>query len=122
VPRRRVLPGAVAALGGLLAGVLGSFVHAVRVAGFPVGLPAALALCLAVFLATGLASRRRGPVALAALTWLAVVVLLSARRPEGDIVVPGTGLGYAWLLGGTVAAALAVSLPYAPSAEPPDRR
>jgi hypothetical protein len=110
---RRLLAGAAGALAGGLAAVLGSFAHAATAGGAPAGLAAALGLSFACFVTTGLAARRRGPVALAAAAWVLVVLVLSLRRPEGDLVVPGTALGYAWLLGGTLAAAAAVSLPYA---------
>jgi Family of unknown function (DUF6113) len=81
--------------------------------GVPVGLVVGLALSLAVFAFAGLAARSRSGAAAAAAGWLLVVLALSVRRPEGDLVVPGTALGYAWLLGGTVLAGLAVSWPYA---------
>jgi hypothetical protein len=42
------------------------------------------------------------------------VLLFSMPRPEGDLVVPGDALGYAWLLGGVVVAGLAIAWPYAP--------
>ena len=37
--------------------------------------------------------------------WLAVVVLLSSRRAEGDLVVPGTVVGLVFLVAGAVASA-----------------
>lgn len=108
---RLVLHGAAAGAG-VLAGVLGSFVHPVRTAGLPGGLMVALALCAAVFVAAGLLAGARTGAAAAAAGWLLPVLLFSAPRPEGDLVVPGTAAGYAWLLGGTVVAALAVARPY----------
>lgn len=123
MPRpRRVLAGAVALLGGLWAGLLGSFVHATTSYGVPVGLLAGLGLSLAVFVTAGLATRSRGPVAAAAAGWVAVVLLLSLRRPEGDLVVPGTLLGYVWLLGGTLLAGAALSWPYASTGPSPPGR
>jgi hypothetical protein len=123
MPRLRlVLAGVVAAVGGFGAGLLGSFVHAATSYGVPVGLLAALGLSLAVFATAGLATRSRGPVAGAVVGWATVVLLLTVRRPEGDLVVPGTVLGYAWLLGGTVIAGAAVSWPYASTdLSPPGR-
>ncbi len=85
----------------------------------PVGLLAALVLTLAVCAAAGLGTRSRGPAAGAALGWVGIVVVLSTRRPEGDLVVPGTLLGYAWLLGGTLVAGAAVSWPYASTGPSP---
>lgn len=122
MPPRRVLAGAVAALGGLAAGLIGSFAHATTAYGVPVGLLAGLGLSLGVFATAGLATRSRGPAACAALGWVSIVWLLSTRRPEGDLVVPGTLLGYVWLLGGTLVAGAAVSWPYASTGpSPPDR-
>jgi len=119
MPRRRVLAGAVAALGGLAVGLIGSFAHASTAYGVPVGLLASLVLTLAVCATAGLATRSRGPAACAALGWVAIVFLLSTRRPEGDLVVPGTVLGYAWLVGGTLVAGAAVSWPYASTGPSP---
>jgi hypothetical protein len=118
----RVLAGAVAMLGGLGAGLLGSFVHADTSYGVPVGLLAGLGLSLAVFVTAGLTARSRAPAAGAALGWVVAAVLLSVRRPEGDLVVPGTLLGYVWLLGGTVLAGAAVSWPYASTGPSPPGR
>lgn len=98
---------------GLAAGVLGSFVHASTVGGVPVGLLTGLGLSLAVFVLSGAALRGRRGVAVATAGWLVASVMLSLRRPEGDLVVPGTLLGYAWLLGGLVVAALAAAWPFA---------
>lgn len=112
-PARRVIGWVLAVLGGLGAGLLGSFVHGSDALGLPVGLVTALGLSLAVFAAAGLAGRSRAPAALAVTGWLLIVLALSLRRPEGDLVVPGTLPGYLWLLGGLLAAGLAVSLPYA---------
>lgn len=108
---RVALHGAALAVG-VVAGVVGSFVHPARVAGLPVGLLCALGLSAAGFVAGGLAVGARSGAAAGALGWLVPVLLLSSPRPEGDLVVAGDGFGYAWLLGGTVVAAVAVALPY----------
>jgi len=123
MPRpRRVLAAAGAALGGLAAGLIGSFAHATTSYGVPVGLLAGLGLSLAVVATAGLTAGSRGPAACAALGWVGVVFLLSMRRPEGDLVVPGSLLGYTWLFGGTLVAGAAVSWPYASTGpSPPDR-
>ena len=103
----------LAVLGGLGAGLLGSFVHGSAAYGVPVGLLTALGLSLSVFSVAGLAARSRGPTALAVAGWMLMVLVLSLRRPEGDLVVPATLLGYLWLLGGMATAAAALSVPYA---------
>ncbi len=112
MPRtRRVLACAVAVLAGLSTGLLGSFAHASTSYGLPVGLVAALGLCFAVFALARLAATGRAPVAGAVLGWVTVVLLLSVRRPEGDLVVPGTVLGTCWLVGGMLGAAATVFWP-----------
>jgi hypothetical protein len=108
-----VLACVVAVLAGLGAGVLGSFAHASTSYGLPVGLVAALGLCLGVFAVARLAGSSRAPVAGAAVGWATAVLLLSVQRPEGDLVVPGTALGYCWLVGGMLGAAATVSWPSA---------
>jgi len=97
---------------GIVAGVLGSFVHPVTAWGIPVGLLCALALSGAVFVTAGLAVRSRSGAGAAAAGWLLPVLLFSSPRPEGDLVVPGDALGYAWLFGGVVVAGLAIAWPY----------
>lgn len=106
-----------AALAGALAGLLGSFVHALEPAGLPLGLLVAGALSAAVFVTSGLALGRPGAVA-AAGGWLLVVLLLASQRPEGDLVVPGSVEGYLWLLGGMLVAGLCI----VPRYRPPGRR
>jgi hypothetical protein len=123
MPRpRRVLAGAVAALAGVATGLIGSFAHAIRAYGVPVGLLAGVLLTLAVCATAGLATGSRGPAACAAMGWVSIVFLLSTRRPEGDLVVPGSLLGYTWLLGGTLVAGAAVSWPYASTGPSPPGR
>lgn len=103
-----LLPAAAAGAG---AGVLGSFVHPLVLAGLPVGLAVAAALSAGVFVTSGLLLGRPGAAA-AALGWLVAVLVLASRRPEGDLVVPGSVAGYVWLLGGTLLAGVCVALPY----------
>jgi Family of unknown function (DUF6113) len=108
----RALGHLLALVGGAAAGVLGCFTFAYTDASLPVGLLVALCLCLAVFVTAGLALRSRGAAAFAAAGWLVTVGFLSMERPEGDLVVPATTLGYAWLLVGTLVAGLSLALPY----------
>lgn len=110
VPVRLVLL-LLAVAAGAVAGVLGSFVHPVEAAGLPVGLLLAAATSVGAWVTCGLLLGRPGSAA-AVLGWLVVVLLLSSRRPEGDLVVPGTAAGYAWLLGGLLLGAGCVALPY----------
>ncbi len=103
----------LAALAGAGAGLLGSFVHAAGPAVLPLGLMCGLGLSLAVFIEAGALARARTGVAAAALGWLLPVLLLSTPRPESDLVVTGSGLGYAWLLGGALVAGVSFTVPYA---------
>lgn len=41
------------------------------------------------------------------LLWVALTLVLSSRRAEGDVVVPGDAVGLAFLLAGALASALA---------------
>lgn len=97
---------------GLAAGVFGAFFHGWLV---PLGLLVSLVGLAAVLaLAMAATSSRSGP-ALAAVGWFLAVLVLSAARPEGDVVVDGTATGYGYLLLGSVLAtgSLVVSTLYA---------
>ena len=74
----------LAALAGAVAGVLGSFAHPDEVGALPVGLLLGLGLSVAVFVTSGLLLGRAGAAAAAA-GWLGTVLLMSSRRPEGDL-------------------------------------
>ncbi len=104
---------AVAAVLGVVTGTLGSFFQSavldterVRV---PWGVAAGL-LLTAVAVAHGVRTGGAVGGASAGVGWFVAVGLLSSRRPEGDLVVTASVLGYVWLLGGalTVVAVIAV--------------
>lgn len=85
-----------------------------RVGPVPVPL-SVLAAVAGNLLLVGLAHRLSGSRAVAvlpALVWLAVALAATVRRPEGDLVLVGTGVtgavGFAFLICGVVAAAFAV--------------
>ncbi|WP_233510198.1 DUF6113 family protein [Actinomadura craniellae] len=108
--------GALAALGVVL-GLVGSFTHAWLLGGVPVVLLVLLAVNLAgTWLAGWAMGGRLGGIVPAA-AWTLVAVLMSTRRPEGDLIISGTLLGYGFLLGGMVTAAVAIML--IPSASTP---
>jgi hypothetical protein len=69
-------------------------------------------------------SRSRVVAVLPALAWLVVALVATRRRPEGDLIIVGTGaLGYvglAFLLVGVVAAAFAVGRVLAAPRRPRD--
>jgi hypothetical protein len=109
----RVLGYLLAVVAGVTAGVLGSFTFAYTRGPLPVGLLVGLCLCLAAFVASGLLLRSRAAAVVAASGWLVSVGLLSMQRPEGDLIVPATTLGYCWLLVGTLVAGLSLAVPYA---------
>ena len=103
----------VAALAaGIAVGVLGSFVHPLVWAGIPYGLLLGLALTGVTVATAGLLTGARSGALAAAGGWLVAVAVLSLQRSEGDLIVPATGLGYAWLLGGTAVVGLALAVPY----------
>jgi Family of unknown function (DUF6113) len=109
----RVLGYLLALVAGIAAAVLGSFTFAYQTRSLPVGLLVALCLCFAVFVTAGLLLRSRGAAASAVVGWLVTVGWLSTQRPEGDLIVPGTTLGYCWLLVGLAVAGLSLAVPYA---------
>ena len=107
--------------GGLLVVVLAVWLALVEVFWLPLrvlGVPLPVSVVAAVvgnLLLVALAARLTGSrlaAALPALVWLVVAVGASLRRPEGDLLLVGSGvLGYlslAFLLAGVVAAAFAV--------------
>jgi Family of unknown function (DUF6113) len=116
----RALGHLLALLAGAAAGVMGSFTFAYTNASWPVGLLVGLSLCLAVFVTAGLALRSRGATAVAVAGWLVTVGALSMQRPEGDLVVPATTLGYCWLLLGILVGGLSLAVPYATLGAAPD--
>lgn len=102
-----------AAAAGALVGAVGSGIHQLATAGrrWPIGLVMALALTALFGLVLG---RRRGPVAVrvaGVLGWAVVVALVSMRRAEGDVLVPGNARGYAFMLGGFAVLLAAAVLP-----------
>lgn len=121
-PRRRpgfatVAAYVLLAVLGVALGVVGSFEFSWETLDLPV---AAVTLALFDFVVIRAAGRmmeaRLGAVVPAVL-WMGVVVALSSRRPEGDLVVTGTLAGYVFLLGGVLAALGAIVLT-PPAAQP----
>ncbi|GAA4631402.1 hypothetical protein GCM10023196_060710 [Actinoallomurus vinaceus] len=97
----------VLAVLGLLLGLVGSFEFSWTAGSVPV---AAILLSLIEFGAFRLAGwgmEGRLGVAAMAVPWLIVVVMLSSRRPEGDLIVTGTTGGYVFIFGGAIAAVAA---------------
>ncbi len=107
--------GALAVLGAML-GVLGSFEFSWEAGGVPVAAIAWSLVNLAVFRGAGWALRGKLGAVVPAVFWLIVVLVLSSRRPEGDLVVTGLTPGYIFIFGGAIAAVIAVS--WTPSLQP----
>jgi hypothetical protein len=99
----------VLVVAGAAVGLLGSFFHAVDVGPIPLFAIAFALLNLGAFRLAGWAMGTRLGAAAPALAWLLVVIFMSSKRPEGDLVISGSAAGYVYLLGGSVAAALAVA-------------
>jgi hypothetical protein len=89
-----------------------SFLTASRPFGRPVPVAAVLAAVgnLAVGAAGGRVLGRPLGAALPGLLWLAVALLLGTGTAAGDVIVPESGRGVAFLLVGAAAAAAAVAL------------
>jgi hypothetical protein len=99
----------VLAVGGAAIGLMGSFYHAVEVGPVPVLAIVFAVLNLVAFQLAGWAMATRLGAVVPALAWLLVVIFLSSRRPEGDLVISASAAGYVFLLGGSIAAAVAVA-------------
>lgn len=111
----RVLIGVGAVGAGVVTGVVGAFLQAVRLSlggwTIPVGLGITLILFLvlvrAVIEATGV--RWTGWLAFAG--WLIATVVYAAELPSGSLVISAGGRQMTYLLGGVVIAAAAATIP-----------
>jgi Family of unknown function (DUF6113) len=99
---------------GAAVGAAGAFLQAVSLdAGpfpVPVGLVLALAGCAGLFAGGATAMRTRLGALVPALGWLVVVLLMTSKRPEGDVVLAQAASAYAYLFGGTLLAAAIVTV------------
>lgn len=93
---------------GVLLGLIGSFEFSWQAGAVPVAAIALSLVNLVVFRAAGWAMESRLGAVAPATPWMVVLVLLSSRRPEGDLVVTGTTAGYTYMFGGAVAALIAI--------------
>lgn len=95
---------------GAVVGVVSAFSALHTVAGLWVGVAATTLAVLALSLLLADAwSSSAAPIA-AGLGWMLCVGYFAAGRPEGDVVVPGSAQGYAFLLLGLVAFAPGIRL------------
>jgi hypothetical protein len=111
-PAEAFVTGAAYAALGLLGGVFGvfgAFAQQWTAGDVPV---TAIVLVPAVFALVHLAGRGMGGkigAAVPAVVWGVVVCVLSTQRSEGDLVIPGSLAGYVYIVGGMVAAGIAVA-------------
>lgn len=98
----------VLAVLGVVLGVFGSFEFSWQVGAVPVAAIALSLVNLAIFRGAGWAMESKLGAVVPAVLWMIVLVLLSSRRPEGDLVVTGTTAGYTYMFGGAVAALVAI--------------
>lgn len=99
---------------GLFLGVVTSFQFSWTAGSVPVAAVLLTLVEFAAFRLAGWAMESKLGVAALAVPWLIVVVLLSTRRPEGDLVVTGTTAGYVFIFGGSIAAVVAVAVTRSP--------
>ncbi len=106
----RILTGALIAVAAVQLAVLECFFLPLRIGSVPVPLSIPVAVLVNVGL-PAVAYRltaSRAVAALPVLVWIAVVIVASVPRPEGDVIVTGTARGVAFLILGAVAGAYAV--------------
>ena len=104
--------GVLAAFGGLVVGVLGSFLQAVQLLGLPLGTVLVLAGTGLTFFGAGFAGHSRGVAAACAAGWVLAVVLMITPRAAGDVVLTAEPRTYVFLTGGLLLGAVASSIPY----------
>jgi hypothetical protein len=97
---------------GLFVGGLDAFAYATRVHGQPLGVVAALSAEGGVVATAGVWNAARSAALLPAMGWVLSVLVFATERPEGDVVIAPTHVGYAYLLGGLILLSLLCLLPY----------
>jgi hypothetical protein len=107
----RVAAGALIAVLAVALALVEAFLVPLRAGTVPLPVSVPLAMAGNILLAK-LAARQTGSIAWGAappVLWLAVVVVLSLPRAEGDLIVPGTLTGLVFLFAGAVAGAYGVA-------------
>ncbi|WP_051467968.1 DUF6113 family protein [Actinomadura oligospora] len=100
----------VLALLGFAYGIFGGFHQDWTVGSWP--LPS-LGLCVVLFglvLGAGFGMGTKLGAVVPAAAWMIVTFVMSSKQSEGDLVIPGTTPGYVYIIGGMVAALLAIVL------------
>ncbi|MBA9003820.1 DUF6113 family protein [Thermomonospora cellulosilytica] len=100
----------VLALLGVLLGVVGSLHYGWSAGTVPVAALALVAVNFAVCRLAGWGMGGKLGAATPWTTWMAVVILASAERSEGDLLIAGDLAGYVFLVGGMVSGGLAVAV------------
>ena len=103
----RVVLGLLVVVAAVALAIMECFLVPLRVGTVPLPVSVPLAVAGNVVLAR-LAARvtgRGAPAVVPPVLWLAVVLVLAAPRPEGDVVVPGSATALAFLFAGAVAGA-----------------
>ncbi|MEU8800327.1 DUF6113 family protein [Spirillospora sp. NPDC048819] len=110
---------AYAALGllGVLFGLFGSFMQNWTTGPVPIAAIILVVLVFCMVRLAGLGMGGRLGATIPAVMWALMAFVMSMRRAEGDLVVPGTTAGYVYIIGGMVAAVAGVML--VPAARPP---
>jgi hypothetical protein len=99
----------VLAVGGAALGVAGSFWQDVDLGPVPLLAIFFVLLNFGAFRLAGWAMGTRLGAVVPAVGWLVVVIFMSSKRPEGDLVISGSAAGYVFLLGGAIAAVVAIA-------------
>jgi Family of unknown function (DUF6113) len=100
--------GALAVAGALL-GVLGSFLQGGGIGPVPVAAIVFSLLNLVAFRLSGWAMGAKLGAIVPSVAWLLVVIFLSSKRPEGDLVINSSVASYVFLIGGSIGAVIAVA-------------
>lgn len=100
----------VLAILGFLVGVYGVFYYSLSLGVVPVGALVAVVVNFVMCRAASRSMRTRLAAMLPAAGWLIAVVLLSAERTEGDVLITNSTAGYILLVGGIIAAAVPVAM------------
>lgn len=99
----------VLALLGLVAGVISSFNYGWTAGSFPLAAVLLVALTGGGLWLAGWATGGRLGAVIPWLTWMAIVIIMSTQRSEGDLVISGGTAGYVFIVGGMVAGGLAIA-------------
>lgn len=99
---------------GLALGVFGSFLYSGMLGPIPVAALVFVVLNLVAVRLAGWGMGSKLGAVIPTVAWLVVVFSLSTKRAEGDLVITGTAPGYLFIIGGSIAAVIAVALTPSP--------